>query len=154
MPDMTTTVLRMVYTLGPTGHGTLASFLRGPRVPLIIGYDPLFQFMHERDVANAIENAIRIRLRGVYNVAGPRPVPLSMLVKGTGRTSFPIPEFAFRAALGRFGLPRLPPAALAHIKYPVVIDDKAFRNATGYRYEVAEEEAMREYRDTFPVLAE
>lgn len=151
MPDMTTTVLRMVYTLGPTGHGTLASFLRGPRVPLIIGYDPLYQFMHERDVAKAVESAIRVRLRGVYNVAGPKPVPLSLLIKGTGRSSFPIPEFAFRAALGRFGLPRLPPAALAHIKYPVVIDDKAFRNATGYRHDVGEEEAMREYRNTFPV---
>lgn len=151
MPDMTTTVLRMVYTLGPTGHGTLASFLRGPRVPMIIGYDPLFQFMHEKDVARAIEAAIKIRLRGVYNVAGPRPVPLSMLVQGTGRSSFPLPEFAFRAALGRFGLPRLPPAALAHIKYPVVIDDKAFRNAAGFRHDVNEEEAMREYRDTFPV---
>ena len=28
-----TTVLRMVYTLGSTGHGTLATFLRGARVP-------------------------------------------------------------------------------------------------------------------------
>ncbi len=151
MPDMTTTVLRMVYTLGATGHGTLAAFLRGRRVPLIIGYDPLFQFMHERDVAKAIEAAIRIRLRGVYNVAGPRPVPLSTLIERTGRASIPIPEFLFRAALGRFGLPRLPAGALAHIKYPVVIDDKAFRNATGYAPDVDEETSMRDYRETFPV---
>jgi UDP-glucose 4-epimerase len=154
MPDMTTTVLRMVYTLGSTGHGTLASFLRGPRVPIIVGFDPLFQFMNERDVAKAIECSVRSRLRGVYNVAGPPPVPLTTLVKGTGRSPFRLPELLFRAALGRFGLPRLPPAALAHIKYPVVIDDHTFRSTTGFVPDVSEEAAMRDYREAFPVPVE
>jgi UDP-glucose 4-epimerase len=152
MPDMTTTVLRMVYTLGATGHGTLASFLRGPRVPTILGFDPLYQFMHEKDVAKAIEHAVRARLRGVYNVAGPRPVPLSTVARMTGRSTVPLPEFAFRAALGRFGLPRLPPAALAHIKFPVVIDDSAFRRATGYVNDIDEAGCMRDYKDTFPIM--
>src|SRR5207244_3781103 len=49
LPELRTAVLRICYTLGPTGHGTLAAFLRGPRVPLILGYDPLFQFMHEME---------------------------------------------------------------------------------------------------------
>lgn len=152
MPDLTTSVLRMVYTLGPTGHGTLANFLRGPRVPMILGFDPLYQFMHERDVARAIESVLKSRVRGVFNVAGPPPVPLSKLIHGTGRTAFPLPEFAFRVVLGRFGLPRLPPAALGHVKHPVVIDDRAFRRATGYQHEVAEDLAMREYREAFPIL--
>ncbi len=152
MPDMTTTVLRMVYTLGPTGHGTLASFLRGPRVPRILGFDPLFQFMHEKDVANAIEAALRSRVRGVFNVAGPAPVPLSTLIERTGRTSFALPETAFTLLSGRFGLPKLPPGALAHIKYPVVVDDRTFRHSAAYKHEMSEVEAMRQYRDTFPVL--
>ncbi|MFO0547395.1 MAG: NAD-dependent epimerase/dehydratase family protein [Polyangiaceae bacterium] len=151
MPEMTTTVLRMVYTLGPTGHGTLASFLRGPRVPTLLGFDPLFQFMHERDVARAIEIALRTRLRGVYNVAGPPPVPLRKLIYAAGREPISLPEGVFRVALGRFGLPRLPVGALSHIKHPVVIDDRVFRNSTGYRHEVAEDEAIRAYRDAFPV---
>jgi UDP-glucose 4-epimerase len=150
MPEMTTTVLRIVYTLGATGHGTLASFLRGPRVPMILGFDPLFHFMHERDVGKAIDCALRTRLRGVYNVAGPPPVPLSVLVKGTGRQAFRLPEAAFRFAIGRFGLPRLPPGALAHVKHPVVIDDRAFRHGAAYQPEVSELDAMREYRQAFP----
>jgi UDP-glucose 4-epimerase len=152
MPDMTTTVLRMVYTLGPTGHGTLASYLRGPRVPMILGFDPLFQFMHERDVARSIEAVLRTRIRGVYNVAGPPPVPISALIRATGRASFPLPEMAFRFALGRFGLPKLPIAALSHIKHPVVIDDRAFRIATGFEHEVREDAAMRDYKNAFPVV--
>jgi UDP-glucose 4-epimerase len=154
MPELATTVLRMVYTLGPTGHGTLASFLRGPRVPRILGFDPLFQFMHESDVARAIEHAVNARPRGVFNVAGPPPVPLGVLIRETGRSAAMLPEAAFRVLLGRFGLPRLPAAALSHVKHPVVIDDQAFRKATGYAHAVDEVEAMRQYRDTFPIVRE
>jgi UDP-glucose 4-epimerase len=149
-PDLCTTVLRICYTLGPSGVGTLCGYLRGPRVPTILGFDPLFQFLHDRDVARAIARALDTRLRGVFNVAGPQPVPLSTIVRATGRRTIPLPEIVFNLLLGRFGLPRLPPGALGHIKYPVVIDAAAFRKATGFTYEVDEVQAMREFRDAFP----
>jgi UDP-glucose 4-epimerase len=150
LPGIVTSVLRMVYTLGPTGHGTLAAFLRGRRVPAVLGFDPLFQFMHERDVASAICLALSRRIRGVYNVAGPQPVPLSVLARATGRPTIAVPEFVFSALLGRFGLPRLPPGALSHIKYPVVVDASAFRAATGFVHEADEVRCMQEYRASFP----
>src|SRR3954464_2105010 len=54
MTELKTCVLRMCYTLGPALHGTLAAFLRSRRVPTVMGFDPLFQFMHERDAARAV----------------------------------------------------------------------------------------------------
>jgi UDP-glucose 4-epimerase len=149
-PELCTTVLRICYTLGPSGTGTLCAYLRGARVPTILGFDPLFQFLHDRDVARAIARALDTRLRGVFNVAGPQPVPLSTIVRATGRRTIPLPEIVFNLLLGRFGLPRLPPGALGHIKYPVVVDASAFREATGFTYEVDEVQAMREFRDAFP----
>lgn len=149
-PSFVTTVLRMVYTLGPTGHGTLATFLRGARVPTILGYDPLFQFMHEQDVVSALALALVRRPRGVFNVAGPQPVPLSTVIRETGRTNVPLPEIVFHAALGRFGLPKLPAGALEHIKYPVTVDGGAFRAATGFEHAIDERGAMRAYREAFP----
>jgi len=149
-PEFTTTVLRFVYTLGTTGHGTLATFLRGSRVPTILGYDPLFQFMHEEDHVGALAHTLEKRPRGVFNVAGPQPVPLSVVIKETGRTNVPLPEIVLNAALGRFGLPRLPPGALEHIKYPVTIDGAAFRAATGFRHHIDEAGAMHAYREAFP----
>ena len=54
------------------------TFLRGPRVPTVLGFDPLFQFMHERRRRRRRScTALEKRLRGVFNVAGPQPVPLS-----------------------------------------------------------------------------
>jgi UDP-glucose 4-epimerase len=149
-PQLATSVLRMVYTLGPTGHGTLATFLRGARVPTILGYDPLFHFMHEQDVVSALVVALEARPRGVFNVAGPQPVPLSVIIRETGRTNVPLPGPLLAAALGRFGLPRLPRGALEHIRYPITVDASAFTRATGFVHAIGEKDAMHAYRDAFP----
>ena len=52
-PDLTTAVLRITYILGPSHRGTLASYLSGRLVPTVLGFDPLFHFMHEPDAAAA-----------------------------------------------------------------------------------------------------
>ena len=149
-PSFATSVLRMVYTLGPTGHGTLATFLRGARVPTILGYDPLFHFMHEEDVVGALITTLDARPRGVFNVAGPQPVPLSVIIEETGRTNVPLPGPLLSAALGRFGLPRLPRGALEHIRYPITVDASSFKRATGWSHTIDERTAMRAYREAFP----
>lgn len=149
-PDLTTTVMRMCYTLGPSGHGTLATFIRGPYVPAILGFDPLYQFMHEKDVVSALVAALDARPRGVFNVSGPQPMPLSVLVRETGRRLVPLPEFVFSASLGRFGLPKLSKGALNHIKYSIVMDSTPFREATGFEHEIDEVQAMHEYKKAFP----
>jgi len=150
-PELATTVLRLVYTLGPTGHGTLASFLRGGRVPTVLGYDPLFQFLHEDDVVHAIILTLSKRLRGVFNVAGPQPLPLSRVAREAGRSLLHLPEFVMSAMLGRFGLPNLPTGALTHLKYPVVVDARHFREATGFQHAYDELATIHAFRDAFPV---
>lgn len=132
-PEMTTTVLRFVYTLGPSQKGTLADFLKGPRVPMVLGFDPLFQFMHEEDAARGLIAALETRVRGVFNVAGPSPLPLSALLKASHRRRVVLPEPVLRASLGRFGLPTLAPSAVDHIKYSLVVDDAPFRRQTGFQ---------------------
>ncbi len=145
-PEIDTAVLRLCYTLGPLRQGTLAAFIKGPRVPAILGFDPLFHFIHELDAASAMVLALEKNLRGVYNVCGPPPVPLSVIVRETGRTLIPLPESLVRPLLGRFGLPRLPPGALEHVKYPVVIDGSEFRRATGFQYAYDEDATMAAFR--------
>jgi len=145
-PTLDTSVLRLCYTLGPSVSGTLAAFLRGPRTPMVLGFDPLFQFMYEDDAADAICLALEKDLRGVYNVAGPQPMPLSTLIRSAGRTPVPVPEILLRAVFGRFGLPQLPPGAVAHLKYPVVIDDSSFRASTGFNHKFDEDQTIAAFR--------
>lgn len=150
--EMTTTVLRFVYTLGPSGTGTLADFLRGPRVPMVLGFDPLFQFMHEADAARALIASIRSRARGVFNVAGPSPLPLAALVRHAGRRRVVLPEPVLRRLLGKFGLPELAPSAVDHIKYSLVVDDSAFRRTTGFSAEHGQLETVRAFSSQPPAV--
>ena len=46
-------------------------------------------------------------------------------------------------ALGRGGLPKLPPGALAHIKYPIVVDNSALKKATGFEFQYDELQTVR-----------
>ena len=144
--DITTTLLRIVYTLGPSRRGTLANFLKGPGVPTVLGFDPLFQFMHEDDAITAIVTGLESKLHGIYNVAGPQPVPLSAIVDKTGRIAIPIPEPWYPKVLGRFGFPKLFAGSTNHIKYSVVVDDKAFREATGFMHKYDEIQTMKSFR--------
>jgi UDP-glucose 4-epimerase len=145
-PEVTTAVLRIVYTLGPSGSGPLMKYLRGPNAATILGFDPLFQFIHEEDAARAIVAALDHRLRGVFNVAGPPPVPLSLLIKVTGRRAVSVPEFLFPHLPGRFGVPPLPAYAVSHVKYPIVVKDTPFRAATGFSPELDEIQTMESFR--------
>jgi UDP-glucose 4-epimerase len=149
-PELETTVLRLCYTLGPSMHGTLGTFMAGKRAPTVLGYDPLFQFMHEADAADAIVASLEAGGRGVYNVAGPPPLPLSLLVRSAGRTPVPLPEWLFARLSGKFGLPRLPAGALAHLKYSVVVDPARFRALTGFVAAHDEEACIAAYRDAVP----
>lgn len=151
MPQLATTVLRLCYTLGPSGHGTLASFLRGRYVPMVLGFDPLFQFMHEDDAAEAICLAVRRKLRGVYNVAGPQPLPLSVIAREAGRRTLPLPEALLALLVGRGGLPRLSRGALAHIKYPIVADAASFRAATSFAPRFDELTTIQTFADAYPL---
>jgi UDP-glucose 4-epimerase len=144
-PNQTIAVLRFVYTLGESHTGTLADFLNADRIPMVWGFDPLFQFMHEQDAASALALAIRCKLRGVYNVAGPSPLPLSALIRQAERRRIVLPEPVLRASLGKFGLPRLQPSAVDHIKYSLVIDDAQFRNATGFQARYGQLETIRSF---------
>jgi UDP-glucose 4-epimerase len=144
-PDLDTSVLRLAYTLGPSMRGTLASFLggrRGQRVPMVLGFDPLFQVMHEYDAVEGILLALTHKLRGIFNVAGPNPIPLSVLCRRAERVTIPVPEFFFSTAVRRLALSPLPASAINHVKYPVVIQDRAFRQATGYQHQVDEERLL------------
>ena len=145
-PQVKTSVLRVCYTLGPSLHGTLANYLRGPRVPTVLGFDPLFQFMHELDVAGAIVAATRAELKGVYNVAGPQPLPLGTLIRESGRQNWRIPEPLYERMSGHFGLLKLPSGATNHIKFPVVVDNSAFREATGFEHRYDEVRTIESFR--------
>jgi UDP-glucose 4-epimerase len=134
-PEVVTTILRPVNTLGYYVHSAIGRYLRQRWVPTILGFNPMMQFIHEEDVAEAVALALQKGAHGVFNVTGPGAVPIKVAIQETGGTPVPIPESVARAVfarLFRLGLWHTPPGASDFLKYPCTIDGSAFARATGF----------------------
>ena len=71
-PDTAVSILRFANVLGPdveTSHIKLFSL---PMVPMILGFDPRYQFVHEDDVVHALEHAVAHRGAGHLQRGGRR----------------------------------------------------------------------------------
>src|SRR5271166_3785012 len=90
LPETETVILRPVHILG-TVHNAPSNFLRLDPVLTVMGYDPMAQVVNEADVVHAIDLALRPGVRGIFNIAGPEPVPLSRVVRILGRQRVSIP---------------------------------------------------------------
>jgi 1-acyl-sn-glycerol-3-phosphate acyltransferase len=129
-------VLRPVNVLGYYVHSMIGEYLRQSRVPTVMGFDPMMQFIHEEDVSEAIALALEHGLQGVFNVVGPGAVPLSVAIRESRRTAWPLPEPLLRPLLDRLfrlGPRAVPVGAMDYVKYPVTLSGKRFGDATGFR---------------------
>jgi UDP-glucose 4-epimerase len=135
-PHIRTCVLRPVNVLGHYVHSMIGRYLREPRVPTVMGFDPMMQFIHEEDVSDAIALALERGLQGVFNVTGPGEVPLHTAIAETGGTAISLPEPLMRPMFERlfnWGFLGYPAGALDYLKYPVTVSGERFLEATNFR---------------------
>jgi UDP-glucose 4-epimerase len=136
-PDIRVSVLRCTNVLGPTvstSHTTLFSL---PVVPMILGFDPRYQFVHEDDVVAALVHSARRGLRGVFNVAADEVLAFSEAVGLLGKSYVPaLPPFgtgAMSMVLRRFGLLDIPEEMLNQLRFGRGLDNRKLK-ATGFDY--------------------
>jgi UDP-glucose 4-epimerase len=108
-PKTTVTVLRCASVLGPDVDTVFARMFSLPLVPMILGFDPRLQFVHQEDVVRAIEFVTLRDVPGTYNVAADGVLALSEAISLLGKRPAPVlPPFGFGtlASVARaFGLP-------------------------------------------------
>ncbi|MHC4608309.1 MAG: Rossmann-fold NAD(P)-binding domain-containing protein, partial [Planctomycetota bacterium] len=56
-----------------------------------MGFDPLCALVADKDVARAVQAALRSPHPGIYNIAGNESMPFSVLARWTGRQTVPLP---------------------------------------------------------------
>ena len=130
------TLLRVPAVLAADGrvHGHPA-LETGRARPL--GFDPLCAVVTEEDVARAVLAALRAEASGIFNVAGPDCVPLSVLRRWTGCSAAPLPGALLRAAgatLRRVGA-REVAASLdpAYQRFGFTLDTRRAEHELGFR---------------------
>ena len=133
-PETETVILRPVHILG-TVRNAASNYLRLDTVPTLLGFDPMVQVIHESDVVRAIQLALRRSVRGIFNLAGSDPLPLSRIIKIIGRAHLPVPYSMAKVFLRRMWSLRLsdfPVPELDHIRYVCMVDDARARTELGF----------------------
>jgi UDP-glucose 4-epimerase len=148
-PHIRTCVLRPVNVLGYYVHSMIGQYLRERRVPTVMGFDPMMQFIHEEDLTEALALTVEQGLQGVFNVTGPGEVPLHTAIRETGGTAWPMPEFVLRPLFSRLfamGMLPYPAGALDFLKYPITLCGDRFVESTGFRPAFSLEDTLRSVR--------
>ena len=143
-PDATVTVLRCTNVLGPDVVTALTRMFSLPLVPMVLGFDPRCQFVHEDDVVAALEHAVFNHIPGTYNVAADGVLALSEVIDLLGKRPAPIlPPWgtkAIAAPLRRLGF-RIPDEVVNQLRFGRGLDNRKLK-ATGFRYEYTSREAV------------
>lgn len=128
-PSCEFTILRPCLFVGPNTDNNFFDVLKFPVVPQVKDHsgvrDPLFQFIHEDDMAECLLAAIEKPVKGVYNVAAEGMARFSELVRLFGKRSAALPASVLYPAtslLWRLRLVTSPPAQLDFIRYPWIMD--------------------------------
>jgi UDP-glucose 4-epimerase len=144
-PEIEVVVLRPVHILGAVRNG-VSNYLRLKRIPVLLGFDPMVQVIHEDDVAHAIVLALKPGVHGIMNLTGPGEVPLSVLLKELGKPTLRLPSSVLAAVLRglwRLGLSSFPTPELAHIRYVCMVDGGRARREMGFRPQYSLKETAR-----------
>ena len=134
-PDIQTLVLRPAHIAGAI-RSAFVRYLHLSPVPMLLGYDPMVQLIHEEDLVDAILLALQSGRRGVYNVAGAGCLPLSQLVQMLGKTAIQVPHVLAKPALRHMNKLRMlefHPAYVDYLRYVCMVDDAGIRADLGYR---------------------
>ena len=139
-PHVNLTLLRFSKVLGEELVTPISRALHLPLVPKIAGFDPRFQFVHERDVVRAIVFAFDHQLSGAFNVAGDGVLPWSEVVALCGKRTVPITPWG-TGLVGRALRPvgiELPDELLALLRYGRGVDNRRLKHlGFEYRYTTA-----------------
>jgi len=134
-PETETVILRPVHVTGAHLQNAVSRFLRSKRVPVLMGFDPMMQLVHEDDLVDAVALALAPGRRGVFNITGATQAPLSRMLAARQIQAVPVPGFLLGGALARLKalrLTRLDEGELVHLKYSCLVDGDRARRDLGY----------------------
>ena len=139
-PATETVILRPCHILGGVRNAP-SNYLRLERPITMMGFDPMVQVIHERDVVEAIVGALEPGVRGIFNLRGPGELPLSKVLGLLGRKPRAVPAFAAKIALERLWKLRLtsfPAPEIDFIRYLCMVDGTRAEEVLGFhpRYDL------------------
>ncbi len=165
-PQMTVSVLRLAPLLGP-GLFTFYTRLFGRRVvSVVMGYDPLVQFLHPDDALAAFLAALEKKVGGVFNIVPRDTISLLTALHLAEKVTIPVPHplaYALADAAWSAGVGEAPGGFIDYVRYLFVADGAKAAQTLGFEARYGSREALMDYlayrypdrhRGTLSTLAE
>jgi UDP-glucose 4-epimerase len=134
-PNVAVCILRFAPILGPTVSNMFTRFFSRPVAPVMMGHDPLMQFVHEQDAAFALQKAVESQATGAFNIVGKGVLPYTTVLALLGRVPVPMPQLVARQltkVLWATQLVGSPPSFLDFLLYLCVADGAKARRELGF----------------------
>lgn len=144
-PEVETVILRPCHILGRTRNAP-SNYCRMERPMTLLGFDPMMQVIHERDVVEAMAASLRPGVRGIFNLRGPGELPLSRMLRLLGKRPIAMPGPLAKGLLGGLWPSRaasFPSPELDHLRYVCMVDDSRARKELGFKPRYGIEETLR-----------
>lgn len=151
-PKTETVILRPCHIIGSKLKNAPSRYFLLDTIPSILGFDPMIQLIHQRDLINAIFLSLKKDVRGVFNLAGPDSAPLSRIIKALLRPTIPLPERILKAlAAGTFFSRRggFPTGELDFLKYSCIISDSRAQKELGFKPKIPLLKIIDELKETY-----
>jgi len=147
-PDCSVVVLRPCMVMGPNADNTTTRSMKQPMIIGVRGYDPIMQFIHEDDAAEAFYLAATREVSGAFNLASDEGFRYSELAKEIGKPFvaipvwliYPLVEMLYRLRLLPFGK-----AQLDYIRYPLSMDVSKIKMDLGFKPEYTSRQTIQSF---------
>lgn len=133
--QVVTTILRTAPIVGSRIANYVTRFMRRPVLPVLMGFDPLLQFLHADDAVQAFVQVINDDYPGCFNIVGPGVLPYTAVLAALGRLCVPIPHvlaYPLARLLWATQIMESPPTFLDWLRYLCVADGSKAQRVLGF----------------------
>ncbi len=147
-PGTVVTILRPATILGPHIQSFKTHYLSRLIIPTVLGFDPLVQFIHEKDLLRAFQCVVKKDFPGIFNLASRGVIPLSRAIQLLGKINLPMTLSAMKPLaqlLWYLDISPAPASYLDYLKYMVVMDTEKAEKEMGFAPDYSCKEALMDF---------
>jgi UDP-glucose 4-epimerase len=131
--DIETIVLRPCNIIGPEIRNTMTQYLVTPYVPICMDFNPMFQFIHEYDMAHVLCSSLEKLPMGIYNVAPDECISIKKAKSFLEMSTLPVPSLVLEGGirLVSSAIWNFPRYLTDYIKFSCILDNSLLKSHLG-----------------------
>lgn len=134
-PNISLIVFRSVPVIGSNAFFFNNLYIK-KFVPVLMGFDPLLQYIDINDWLTAIEKFLQFNTSEIFNLAPDKALPLKRIIRLAEAIPVPVPEMLFSSYLAMFWnmkLSNTESEQLAFLKYPCTLSNSKMKKLLNFQ---------------------